>query len=72
MEFVRDRPITGVRIEEVKDRDGMTIQVGSPACGGPLALKRNGAGSTSVSDNGGNSSSDIFRVIKARQLNENK
>jgi len=53
--------------EDGNDRDGITIQAASPAWGGPAFGKRNGAGSISVSDNGGRSSSDIFLVTKKRQ-----
>jgi len=70
MEFVRDLSMIGVRKEDVNDRDGIIIQTASPACGGPLFGKRNGADSVIVSDNGGKSSSDIFRVIRKRHLNK--
>ncbi len=62
--------MVGVRKEDVNDRDGIPIQVASPACGGPLFGKRNGAASISVSDKGGKSSSDIFRVARNRHLNK--
>jgi hypothetical protein len=70
MELVRDLSITGVRREDVKDRDGKMIQAASPACGGTLLGKRSGAGSVIVSESDGKSSSDIFRVTKKRHLNK--
>ena len=64
--------MTGVRRDEVNERDGMTIHAASPACGGRGAGKRKGAGSRSVSERGGDSSSDIFLVIKNKHLKKKK
>ena len=48
MELARDRSRVGVRREEVKDREAITRQEASPACGGTWLGNRRGAGSRSV------------------------
>jgi hypothetical protein len=68
LESVRDLSIGGACNEEVNDRDGIIIQAASPAWGGILPGKRSGAGSVSVCDNEGISSSDIRRDIITRNL----